>query len=373
MMSINVAIVGAGQGASHGKVFSELIDETEVVAVCDLDEQRASECAAMIGAHRVTTRYDDVLADRGIDAVAIAIGCHLRADAVISALEAGKHVLVEVPAVATTIGDVWRMVHAAERLRLKLQMGNHERWTPHKRRMKEMIVAGKIGEIMWADGDYTHDGFRPTGRGGANYMRFDLDSNQPAHDPPHWRLGFGNPAQETTAGGGGLHAVDSLRWLMGEEFAEVMCFGNSRVAPYRSIDDTQAATFTTPSGAIGRVLTSYAVCRKESRHNAVYGTQGSLEFRWHDETLWYASDNHGPMVAIDVPGLELSDAQKRRIGHGGMTFCQDRDFVDAILEDRQPEINVYEAARSCAAAICARDSALEGRPKRIPRFYQRMT
>lgn len=373
MRKINVAIVGAGQGASHGKVLSEMIDEADVVAVCDLDEERAVECAAMVEAPRTTIDFGDVLADPDIDAVAIAIGCHLHASAVIAALEAGKHVIVEVPAVATTIEDVWRMVHAAERGRLKLQMGNHERWTPQKRRMKEMILAGEIGEIMWADGDYTHDGFRATARGPRNYMRFDLEGNRPLEDPPHWRLGYGNPAQETTAGGGGLHAVDSLRWLVGEEFAEVMCYGNRKVAPYRSIDDTQAATFTTPSGAIGRVLTSYSVCRKESRHNAVYGTQGSLEFRWHDDTLWYASDNHSPMVELDVSDLALADVQKRRIGHGGMTYYQDRDFVDAILEDRQPEINVYEAARSCAAAICARDSAQEGRPVRIPSFYQRMT
>jgi len=372
MSAINIAIVGAGQGASHGKVFAEMIDETEVTVVCDLDEERAGACAEMLGVRYVATRYEDVLADPDIDAVAIAIGCHLHAGAVIAALEAGKHVLVEVPAVATTIDDVWRMVHAAERGRLKLQMGNHERWTPQKRRMKEMIQSGALGEIMWADGDYTHDGFRPTARGPRNYMRFDLEANRPLEASPHWRLGYGNPAQETTAGGGGLHAVDSLRWLMGEEFVEVMGYGNRKVAPYRSIDDTQAATFTTPSGAIGRVLTSYAVCRRESRHNAVYGTNGSLEFRWHDDALWYSGDNHSPMERLNVPELPLAEAQRVRVGHGGMTFFQDRDFVDAILEDRQPEINVYEAARSCAAAICARDSAREGRPKRIPSFYQRM-
>ena len=373
MGTINVAIVGAGQGASHGKVFAEMIDETEVAVVCDLNEERASACAEMLGVRYIATRFEDVLEDPDIDAVAIAIGCHLHAGAVIAALDAGKHVVVEVPAVATTIEDVWRMVHAAERGRLKLQMGNHERWTPQKRRMKEMIEAGEIGDVMWADGDYTHDGFRQTARGSRNYMGFDLELNRPLEDPPHWRLGYSNPAQETTAGGGGLHAVDSLRWLMGEEFTEVMCYGNRKLAPYRSIDDTQAATFTTPSGAIGRLLTSYAVCRQESRHNAVYGTKGSLEFRWHDDALWHSRDNHSPMERFEVPELELAEAQRRRVGHGGMTYFQDRDFVDAILEDRQPQINVYEAARSCAAAICARDSALAGRPVRIPSFYQRMT
>ena len=155
MSSIGVAIVGAGQAASHGKVFSETIDGTDVLAVCDLIAPGAADCAAMIGAPRTAPRFEDVLAHRDIDPVAISIGCHLHAGSAIAALEAGKHVLVEVPAFAATMGDVWWIVRAAERSRLKLQMGNHERWTPQKRRMKEMIVGGAIGDVIWADGDYT--------------------------------------------------------------------------------------------------------------------------------------------------------------------------------------------------------------------------
>lgn len=372
MTTIKIAIVGAGQGRNHGKVFTELIDETAVAVVCDLDEERARKCAEMLGAPKATTRFEDVLRDPDVNAVAIAIGCHLHGGAVVAALEAGKHVVVEVPAVATTIEEVRRMVDAAERGNLKLQMGNHERWTPQKRRMKEMIVAGDIGEIILADGDYTHDGFRPEKDGRINYMRFDLANSRPHDNPPHWRLGVNNPAQEVMAGGGGLHAVDSLRWLMGEEFCQVACYGNRKVAPFRGIDDMQTALYTTPSGAVGRATAFYSVCRPHSRHNAVYGVDGSLEFRWHDDRLWHAADNHSPMTAVEVPEIELNEEQRRRVGHGGMTYFQDRDFVDAILQDRQPEINVYEAARSCAAAICAKQSALEGRPIEIPSFPQGM-
>jgi len=372
MSKLNVAVVGAGQGSNHGKIFSELIDETEVVAVCDLNEERAKACAKMLDVRRTETRYEEVLSDPDIDVVAIAIGCHLHGAAVVAALEAKKHVIVEVPAVGSTLDEVWQMVHAAERGRLKLQMGNHERWQPQKHKMKQMIAGGEIGEIIYADGDYTHDGFRFRKDGWPNYMRLDLENDRPVDDPPHWRIGFGNPAQETMAGGGGLHAVDSLRWLMGEEFCEVMCYGNRKVAPYRSSDDTQTALFKTPSGAIGRVMACYSVCRESSRHNAVYGTHGSLEFRWQDHQLWHSTDSHAAMEVLEAPPLELADEIKQRIGHGGMTYFQDRDFIDAILEDRQPEINVYEAARSCAAAICAKQSAAEGRPVRIPSFYQRM-
>ena len=104
---------------------------------------------------------------------------------------------------------------------------------------------------------------------------------------------------------------------MGEEFCEVTCYGNRKVAPYRAADDMQTALFKTPSGAIGRVTAFYSVCRKSSRHNSVYGTDGSLEFRWHDGKLWYAQDSHSDMTIIDIPDIELSEDQKSRIGHGG--------------------------------------------------------
>ena len=77
------------------------------------------------------------------------------------------------------------------------------------------------------------------------------------------------------------------------------------------------------------------------------------------------------MQEVVPPEVSLPKEVVEKIGHGGLTFFQDRDFVEAILQDRQPVVNVYEAARSCAAALCARQSALEGRPVRIPSFFQK--
>ena len=54
---LKVAVVGAGQGTSHGKVFAEMIDEAEVVAVCDLNPAKAKECASLLGVADTTTDY----------------------------------------------------------------------------------------------------------------------------------------------------------------------------------------------------------------------------------------------------------------------------------------------------------------------------
>jgi hypothetical protein len=63
----------------------------------------------------------------------------------------------------------------------------------------------------------------------------------------------------------------------------------------------------------------------------------------------------------DVP----ASVREAGIGHGAATYLQDQDFVDAVLEDRQPAISVYAAARTCLAAIAAMQSAKLGHPVKV--------
>ncbi len=372
MAQLKVGVAGLGQGYAHARVLHQHIPETEVVILCDLNEERSRQRAQELGISRTTTHLEDLLRDPELDIICIAIGCPWHGQATIAALEAGKHVLVEVPAVSLSLDEVWRMVWAAERGRLKLQMGNHVRWWPAPRTMKKMVAEGKVGQPFYGEGEYWHDGVH----GGKGYLQITAEG-VPTSDAPHWRLGFGNPAQETIAGGGGTHALDTIRWILGEEFAEVTAYGNRLRVPYRAADDFQVALFRAPSSAIARVAVSYAMIRPSSIGVAsVYGTEGSLEIDRYARKLWYAGDLNNPekpleeVPVIDVP---LSKEQREQAGHGGYPLLQDRDLVEAILADRQPEINVYEAARSCAAAICALQSVREGRPIRIPSFPQRMT
>ena len=62
------------------------------------------------------------------------------------------------------------------------------------------------------------------------------------------------------------------------------------------------------------------------------------------------------------------------MGHGGLHLLQDKDLVDAIIEDHQPMNNVYEGVRSCVAALCALKSVNKGGERVvIPTFYDRLT
>jgi len=376
--TLKVGLLGVGQGSAHGEIFRRHIHQTEVAAVCDLDETSLKEAAERFGATQATTDYGRMLSNADLDVIVVATGCHDHGRQCVAALEAGKHVLVEVPAVSLSLDEVWRMVWAAERNKRRLMMGNHHRFALECTAAKAAIDSGRIGEPFYGEGEYWHSGYpMATALDDAfqkeGYMRIDFDG-RPLDDPPHWRLGFGGPAQETMSGGGGSHALDTVRWLMGEEFCEVTAYGNRKMLPYRAADDFQIALFKTPSGAIARVAVSYMMIRPFSVAMSVYGTQGSLEGDRFKRAYWVsdnARDYNQPMRPLEVPAEDIPAEQSRGC-HGPSNIRQDKDFIEALLAGRQPSCHVYEAARSCAAGICAMQSAREGRPIRIPSFHDRM-
>lgn len=93
----NVAVIGAGIGASHIEGFLALPERFKVTTVCDLDRMRATQAASRIPGCKITDAIDDVLTDRDIDIVDICLPPHLHFPIMMDSLSAGKHVVCEKP------------------------------------------------------------------------------------------------------------------------------------------------------------------------------------------------------------------------------------------------------------------------------------
>lgn len=123
MAKIKVAVVGAGiLGSRHARVFHEL-EESELVAVVDIHAERAERIAKLYGAQPFTD-LNAMLSSAQVDAVSVATPDHLHRQPVITALKAGKHVLMEKPlattaddarSIAATVGDRTVMVNFSQR------------------------------------------------------------------------------------------------------------------------------------------------------------------------------------------------------------------------------------------------------------------
>lgn len=150
MEKLKVAVIGVGLlGEQHSRVYTES-DNAKVVAVCDINADRAQEVALKCGVPKWYVDYEEMLRDDGIEfqAVSVCTPDFAHCDPVAASLEAGKHVLVEKP-LATSVSDANKMVETAKGADRKLMVKYTSRWIPQQEWMKKAIENGEIGEPLW--------------------------------------------------------------------------------------------------------------------------------------------------------------------------------------------------------------------------------
>ncbi len=119
----------------------------EIVAIASRDRAKADAAAARLGIPRAYGSYEELLADRGIDAVYNPLPNHLHVPWSIQALEAGKHVLCEKP-IAMSVAEAETLVTAGRRHpRLKLMEAFMYRLHPQWKLAKEIVDDGRIGQL----------------------------------------------------------------------------------------------------------------------------------------------------------------------------------------------------------------------------------
>jgi predicted dehydrogenase len=147
---LKIAVVGCGYwGPNLVRNFAST-PGVEVAWVCDLDEVRLADIARKFRVGRTTTRYDEVLADATVDAVAIAtpVATHRKLGEL--ALRAGKHLWVEKP-LCGTVEDAEALVLLAREKNRRLLCDHTFIYTPAVRKIRELIAAGELGDILYFD------------------------------------------------------------------------------------------------------------------------------------------------------------------------------------------------------------------------------
>jgi len=149
-MTLRVGVVGAGYwGPNLVRTFRGT-PEWDLVAVCDLDRERADRVIGDRTTVEVETSLDALLARTDIDAVAVATPADTHCSMALAALEAGKHVLVEKP-LASTRADAERMVARAEELGLVLMCDHTYCYTPAVQYLRALVQSGELGDILFVD------------------------------------------------------------------------------------------------------------------------------------------------------------------------------------------------------------------------------
>ncbi|MCU1515611.1 MAG: putative dehydrogenase, partial [Pseudarthrobacter sp.] len=147
---LRIAVVGAGQWGSNVARNLQASPIWDLVAICDRDSERARKVAASLGDVAVFESLDELLDSVDVDAVAIVTPAHTHHGAAMTALRAGKHVLVEAP-MAGSLAHGLEMVAEAEANGLVLMVDDTSCYTPAVLKMQELVQAGSLGEILFVD------------------------------------------------------------------------------------------------------------------------------------------------------------------------------------------------------------------------------
>lgn len=148
--ALRVAIIGAGYwGPNLARNFA-MSGDWELVAICDMDAERAAALAHKTGEPAVVTSVDRLLRDHDIDAVAIATPARTHHAIAMQAIAAGKHVLVEKPLADNSIHGR-EMVRAARAAGTILMADHTYCYTPAVLKIRDLLASGELGEILYID------------------------------------------------------------------------------------------------------------------------------------------------------------------------------------------------------------------------------
>ena len=145
---INLAVVGYGYWGPNLVRNAMERAEIQLWGVCERSAERVERCRARHPGVRTRASVAEVLADPGVDAVAIATPPSTHYELVRRALAAGKHVLVEKP-LATTSADAEDLVERADRAGLVLMPGHTFLYSPAVNKVRAVIESGELGEIYF--------------------------------------------------------------------------------------------------------------------------------------------------------------------------------------------------------------------------------
>lgn len=334
MSLYNIAVVGTGYiGLEHVKAISAH-PKAHLHTICSTPRSQAiaQEWKTAFGANQVATAYQDVVNNDNIDIIYLCTPNSQHANQAVTALQAGKHILVEKP-LAVTVEDCQKIVDTAQDTGNKVMVGHGARFSKIFETIHHLVHTNTLGDACFVEGDYIHDlkPFLPL----------------PGHD---WWLDTENEGQLPIIGGA-CHPLDLMRWIAGE-IIEVSAYGTNKNIPNVPWYDTVITNLKFASGAVGKCLVS---CGAEIPYNlnfSYHGTKGSVV----KNKLFLGGLPHVDdfsTLPIDITAEDHTCPQV--LDH----------FISCIENDQTPRIDATDGARSVAVCEAIIESIETGKPAQV--------
>ena len=305
MKQTNVGVIGVGaMGYNHVRIYSEL-ENANLLAISDMVRGTLDNVSKEFNTVGYVD-YDNILQLDDLEAVNICVPTVFHHDVVMSAIEAGKNVLVEKP-VASHITEAKEMIDAAKDAGVILATGHVERFNPAVRVAKRLLQEGEIGEVVTAN------------------------AKRLGPYPPRIRdVGVATDLA--------IHDIDIFNYLF-ESKAE-MVFANMSSNLKNCEFEDHAEIMTKYDNEVLSILETNWLTPYKKRQLNITGVDGIISVDYGSQTVTlYKENNH-----VEEVKVENKEPLKEEL----------RSFVNAVQSNKEAEVtgqDGYEALRIVEAAM----------------------
>lgn len=377
---LNIALVGLGFGGAFVPIYKAHPD-VGTVGIFDSDPSVLKKFSQHYSLDKTYHSYEEILQDPYIDAIHLITPIPLHEEQTVQALRAGKHCACTVP-MAISIEGIENIIQAVCDTGKTYMMMETSIYTTHFFHVKEMLKNNEFGKIQFVRG--------------AHYQEMEKW-------PKYW---MGLPPMYY-----GTHAIAPLVMSVGSHITRVHCFGSGVMnkklyGQYHNPYPIETAIFDFGNDIKGEATRSlFNTAREYTESFNIYGARATFE--------WQQLENDGNPIIFRKSSKKSCDTDRnvpieyerivprnredllpesiRRFtvknkyydetnpqvtfeeggGHGGSHPHLVNEFIQSILEDRAPWIDLYTAANITAAGICAHKSAMrDGIEIAIPDFQK---
>ncbi len=312
---VRVAFVGTGNRGSYLLRHMLKVPGVEVVAVCDLLEDRARAAAEAVakagGSAKVYTDFRKMLDEgKDIDAVVQAVPDWRHRDVNIAILEVGKHLYAEKP-LALKPEDCRMTVTAANAAKGIMQVGFQLRFDPRINASEKFIHEGGIGKVLMCHG-----------------TRFGQDLPR---DIPWY---FDKTKCGDIMVDQGIHILDLFTWAIGAHPLRALASGGTNLfvddPPGRTVMDNYSVLFDYPDARVNFSHHYFDPPGFSGHGMRVFGTGGAIDL---GKAVWQPREKRGEPIQLDVPEADKDS-----------TYQSLAAFIENVRGNRKPPINNVDSA-----------------------------
>ena len=330
---MKLGLIGAGRiGKLHAELLTYHIPEAEIKTIAEIYLDDIKGWANQLGISNLTADYSDILNDDDIEAVLISSSTDTHARLIIEAAEAGKHIFCEKP-IDLNVEKIKQALNSVKAAGVKLQVGFNRRFDPNFKKVREVVEAGKIGDVHLVK----------------------ITSRDPAPPPIEYLKISGGIFLDMA-----IHDFDMARYLSISDVEEVYAQGAVLIDPaIGDIGDVDTAVITLrfKNGALGVIDNSRQAAYGYDQRAEVFGSKGCVDVR--NEYPNSATVSTADGVMGEKPHYFFFELYQT-------SYIEElKAFTEAVTRDEEPPVTGNDGLQPVLIGLAALKSLTEKKSIKI--------